>query len=66
MIAKITSFRGEIIWNKDKPDGTLRKLLNVSKLEQLGWKSKISLEEGLNKTYEDYKKELKENKLRIK
>ena len=66
MIANITSFKGEIIWNKDKPDGTFRKLLNVSKLEALGWKSKISLKEGLIITYKDYKKELKENKLRIK
>ena len=66
LIAKITSFNGEIIWNEDKPDGTFRKLLNVSKLEKLGWKSKISLEEGLRTTYKDYKKELKENKLRIK
>jgi len=66
MIADITSFRGNIIWNKDKPDGTFRKLLNVTKLEKLGWKSKISLEEGLIITYKDYKEEIKENKLRIK
>ena len=66
MIADITSYKGNIIWNEDKPDGTLRKLLNVSKLEKLGWKSKISLEEGLVNTYKDYKKELSENKLRIK
>ena len=66
MIANITSFKGDIIWNKEKPDGTFRKLLNVSKLEKLGWKSKISLQEGLIITYKDYKKELKDNKLRIK
>ena len=66
MIANITSYKGEVIWNENKPDGTYRKLLNVSKLEKLGWKSKISLEEGLIITYEDYKKELKENKLRFK
>ena len=66
MIANITSYKGQIIWNKNKPDGTFRKLLNVSKLEKLGWKSKISLEEGLIITYKDYKKELNENKLRIK
>ncbi len=66
MIANITSFKGEIIWNDDKPDGTFRKLLNVSELEKLGWKSKISLEEGLILTYKEYKKELKENKLRVK
>ena len=64
IIANITSFSGDIIWNEDKPDGTYRKLLNVSKLEKLGWKSKISLKEGLMITYKDYKKELKENKLR--
>ncbi len=64
MIANITSFKGDIIWNKEKPDGTLRKLLNVSKLEKLGWKSKISLNEGLLTAYKDYKEELKENKLR--
>ena len=64
MIANITSFNGDIIWNEDKPDGTFRKLLNVSKLEKLGWKSKITLKEGLIINYKDYKKELKENKLR--
>ena len=66
MIANITSYEGEIIWNKNKPDGTYRKLLNVSKLEKLGWRSKISLEDGLLITYEDYKKELKENRIRSK
>ena len=66
MIANITAYKGKIIWNHDKPDGTFKKLLNVSKLEKLGWKSKISLKEGLIMTFKDYKKELKENKLRIK
>ena len=65
MISNITSYKGEIIWNKDKPDGTFRKLLDVSKLEKLGWKSKISLENGIKSTYEEFKKEIKENKLRI-
>ena len=64
MIANITLFKGKIFWNKEKPDGTFRKLLNVSKLEKLGWKSKITLKEGLIITYKDYKKELTENKLR--
>ncbi len=66
MIANITEFKGEIVWNEDKPDGTFRKLLDISKLEKLGWKSKISLKKGLITTYKDYKKELNENKLRIK
>ena len=64
MIADITSYEGEIIWNKDKPDGTFRKLLNVSKLNNLGWRSQINLLDGLKKTYENYKNELNKNNLR--
>ena len=66
MISKITSYEGEIYWDKSKPDGTFQKLLNVSQLNNLGWQAKISLEEGLNTTYEDYKKELLKKELRIK
>ena len=66
MIADITSFKGEILWNIDKPDGTYQKLLDVSKLGNLGWQSKISLSDGLKMTYKDYKKELQENSLRSK
>ena len=64
MIADITSYKGEIIWNKDKPDGTFRKLLNVSKINNLGWSSQINLFDGLKKTYENYKDELNKNNLR--
>ncbi len=64
MIKNITSFKGEIIWNRDKPDGTFQKLLDVSKLNQLGWKAKISLKDGLKRTYEGYKIDLKNNSLR--
>ena len=60
------SFEGEIIWDKDKPDGTFQKLLDVSKLRELGWNAKINLSEGLKKTYADYKKEIKNNTLRLK
>ena len=66
MISEITSYKGEIYWDKSKPDGTFQKLLNVSRLNNLGWQSKISLSEGLNITYEDYKKELLKNQLRTK
>ncbi len=66
LISKLTSFKGEIYWDKSKPDGTFQKLLNVSQLNNLGWQSKISLSEGLNTTYEDYKKELLINQLRTK
>jgi GDP-L-fucose synthase len=47
-------FKGEIIWDPSKPEGTPRKLMDVSKLKSLGWQSKTSLEEGIRKTYECY------------
>lgn len=50
-IKKTISYKGKIIWDKTKPDGTPRKLLNVKRLNKLGWKHKIELEEGLEKTY---------------
>lgn len=53
MIQKITKFEGEIIWDHTKPDGTPRKLMDVSKLHQLGWKHKIALEEGITKVYHE-------------
>ncbi|MEK7213787.1 MAG: GDP-L-fucose synthase [Patescibacteria group bacterium] len=58
-ISKIIGFKGKIIWDKDKPDGSPRKLLNVSKIHKLGWKHKISLNKGLGDTYEWYKKYVK-------
>ena len=64
MIANITSYKGDIIWDQNKPDGTYQKLLDVSKLKKLGWNSKITLEEGLKKTFEEYKNDLKEKNLR--
>ncbi len=54
MIARVVGFTGEIKWNSDIPNGTLRKVLNVDKIKELGWEPKISLEEGLKKTYEWY------------
>jgi GDP-L-fucose synthase len=52
MIKKITAFEGEIIFDTSMPDGTFRKLLDVSKLHSLGWKPNIPFEEGVRKTYE--------------
>jgi len=66
MIAKVTSYDGEIIWDINKPDGTSQKLLDISKLKQLGWNSKIELGDGLDITYKQYKKELREKTLRAK
>ena len=53
MIAKIVGFKGNIVWDKDKPDGTPRKVLNVEKIHhRTGWKHKTSLKDGLTKTYD--------------
>jgi GDP-L-fucose synthase len=50
-IKALTGFEGEIVWNSSRPDGTPRKLLDVSRLHGLGWKHRTSLKEGLEKTY---------------
>ena len=54
LIRSIIGFDGEIIWDTTKPDGTPRKLLDVNKLNSLGWKSCLSLKEGIEKTYKWY------------
>jgi GDP-L-fucose synthase len=54
LVADIVDFRGDIHWDSTKPDGTPRKLLDVSKLERLGWKAKIPLREGVDSTYQWY------------
>ena len=53
-IQKIVGFTGELTFNTSKPDGTLRKLTDVSKLHSLGWKHKVQLEEGIEKLYAWY------------
>ena len=59
LIKKIVGYTGEIVHDRSKPDGTPRKLMDVNKLHRMGWKASISLEEGLRRVYEDFKKELK-------
>ena len=54
LIADETKFKGEIIWDKEMPDGTPRKLLNVERIETLGWSSKIGLREGIRDTIKQY------------
>lgn len=54
LVKEIVGFEGEIIWDTSKPDGTPRKLLDVSKIKSLGWQPKIPLEEGIRKTYKWY------------
>lgn len=55
MIKEIVGFEGEIRFNSEYPDGTMRKVLDVSKIENMGWSPKISLREGIKTTYEFYK-----------
>lgn len=50
-VAKVVGFKGEIIWDSSKPDGAPRKLMDVSRLERLGWKAEISLTTGLENAY---------------
>ncbi len=57
IIAEIVGFNGEIIWDTSKPDGTPKKLMDVSKLEKLGWKAQISLRQGIESVYEIFKSE---------
>jgi GDP-L-fucose synthase len=66
-IQKVTGHQGEIIWDSEKPDGTPRKLMDVSKMKEMGWSYSTELEEGIEKTYAwflDNIENIKEVKLR--
>lgn len=54
-IQKTVGFEGELRWDASKPDGTPRKLMDVSKMHAMGWQHTISLDDGIRKTYEDFK-----------
>lgn len=57
MIRDITGYTGSLVFNPEKPDGTPRKLLDSSRINELGWKPKISLQEGIAATYRSYLKD---------
>jgi len=57
LVAEITGYQGKIGWDPSRPDGTMQKLMDVSKLTRLGWKPALSLEEGIRIVYEGYKKQ---------
>ena len=57
-IADVVKFKGQIVWDTSKPNGTPRKVLNIDKIKSLGWKPKVGLREGIKKTYELYKESL--------
>ena len=54
MIARLTNYKGKIIWDKSKPDGTPQKKLDVKRINKLGWKYKIELEDGIKQTIINY------------
>lgn len=54
LVAQTTGFKGRIIWDSTKPDGTPRKLLDVSRLTALGWRARTGLHEGIERTYQSY------------
>src|SRR5438477_12088070 len=58
LICEIVGFEGDLSWDRSKPDGTPRKLLDVSKIEKLGWKATIALRNGIAQTYDWFLKHL--------
>jgi GDP-L-fucose synthase len=65
-IQKVTGHQGQIVWDVEKPDGTTRKLMDVSKMKEIGWEYSTELKEGIEKTYSWFLKnieQLKEVKL---
>ena len=60
MVREIVGFNGKIVYDSSKPDGTPRKLMDSSRVHQLGWKAKITLQDGIGFTYAEYLKQLSE------
>src|SRR5438045_9783244 len=61
LVATVTGYRGEISFDPSRPDGTPRKLLDVSRLAKLGWRARTSLEEGIRFAYRSYTSESKQS-----
>ena len=64
LVARIVGFDGNIVFDISKPDGTPRKVLDVSKIHSFGWKHRIDLEDGLQNTYAWYKSALERGEVR--
>ena len=60
MVVKTVGFEGEVCWDSTKPNGTPRKLIDVSKLHSLGWQHKVEIEDGVERLYEWYRNSLKQ------
>ena len=54
MIKRIVGYEGELVFDKTKPDGTMRKLMDVSRINQLGWEAETDLETGIKIVYQDF------------
>jgi GDP-L-fucose synthase len=63
LVQSIVDHNGEIIWDSTKPDGTPKKLMDSSKLRNLGWLPKINLEDGIRMTYDWFIKEIESDKI---
>ena len=62
MIASTVEYKGDIKWDKTKPDGTLRKLLDTKKLNGMGWRPSVSLRDGIKASYISYVNSIGQNK----
>ncbi|MCK4789066.1 MAG: NAD-dependent epimerase/dehydratase family protein, partial [Desulfobacteraceae bacterium] len=58
LVRNVVGFKGEVVFDELKPDGAPRKLLDIGKIRKLGWSPKISLEEGIRRTYDWYKEQV--------
>ena len=65
IVAEVVGFKGTITWDRSKPDGTPRKLMNVSRLSGLGWSARIALRDGIERTYTSFLNEKAAGTLRI-
>ena len=64
-VAEATGYRGEILWDTSKPDGTPRKQLEVSRLAALGWRARIPLAQGLASTVSEFREQLSQQLVRL-
>lgn len=64
LVAKAVGFEGEIVTDLQRPDGTPRKLLDISKMQALGWQPKIGLADGLRRAYQDFEKAIRSGEVR--
>ncbi|MGL4368008.1 MAG: GDP-L-fucose synthase family protein [Brevinemataceae bacterium] len=66
LVAETVKFKGKIIFDTSKPDGTMRKVMDNSRLHALGWKAEVNLEQGLKLAYEDFLNALQNNSIHIR